>query len=120
MIKMMLEFDKQKIIKDNEVSLKDIENAIMEDLRSRGIYKDEKGFYVGGSFANFGNFIFSLMDIGWMIPYIKEWKWYNSDRCHSENEFIVEDILSYAKNGRSWEGVKNGIYLEKLCCQESN
>ena len=29
---------------------------------------------------------------------------------------IVEDILAYIKNGRSWEGIPNGIYVEKSFC----
>lgn len=114
MIKMMLELDKPKIIQEGRVSIEDIEDIIMEDLESRGIFRDEDGFFTGGTFRDFGNFIFTLMDVEWMIPYIKEWKWYNSDRCYSENEFIVEDILAYTKNGRSWEGLENGIYLEEL------
>lgn len=116
MVKMRLEFDKEKILQEGIITWEEIEACLAKDFTSRGIYKDEHGFYVGGSFFGFGGWIVSMLDEELFISYLTEWKWYNSDRSADESEFIVEDVLAYAKNGRSWEGLPNGVYLEKSYC----
>ena len=116
MVKMILELDKEKIVRDGIIPLQEVEDALQEDFSSRGIYKDEHGFYVGGSFFGFGGLMSSLWDSELFVSYVKEWKWYNSDRSDDDSEFIVEDILAYVKNGKSWEGIPNGVYVEKSFC----
>lgn len=116
MVKMRMELDREKIIQEGIISLENLETDIRADFEERGIYKDEHGFYVGGSFFGFGLWIGGMLEEDLFISYLTEWKWYNSDRSEREDEFVVEDLLAYAKNGRSWEGIPNGVYVERSSC----
>ena len=113
MIKMRLELDRSKIIREGIVGLEDLENALARDFSSRGICKDEDGFYVGDNFGGFAGLISSLWDSELFLSYVSEWKLYDSDMTEDENEFFVEDILAFAQNGLSWRGVEGGYYTER-------
>lgn len=116
MVKMRMELDWEKIEEEGIISPEEVKESFQKDFLARGIYKDEHGFYVGGSFFGFGGWIASMLEEELFISYLTEWKWYNSDRSEREDEFIVEDLLAYARNGGSWEGLPNGVYLERSSC----
>lgn len=69
------------------------DKAVNDAFGTLGIYLDDKGFYVGGSFEKFGGIYLSLKKQKWFMENIKEWKLYESDSEGLNDEYNVEDLL---------------------------
>lgn len=104
MLKMFLELDADKIEREGKYDLDKINAYLDKETKSRGIYKDKTGFYVGGSFAAFGGLILLLAEDAWFLDNVKEWKWYNSDGQKNPEDFGVEDIAQFFRNKKKMAG----------------
>ena len=97
MMKMEIEIDEEKIIENNEYSVKEVYEKINDIAKNAGITKREKcGLFVGNDdekdFAHFGIIILDLKNEEWFMLYVKKWIWY------VEGE--AEDILEHYRQKR--------------------
>ena len=92
MLKMLIELDENKILSEKKYDLDSIKKVINDSCSARGIYMDDKGFYVGGTFGKFGGLILGLSKEEWFMENVSKWLWYNSDESDNPEDFIVEDI----------------------------
>lgn len=100
MIKVKIILDEEKILNENKYSLKKIWGTIDFVYEKAGLICEENGTYRGNGsetdFASHALIIEAFSKETWFMDNIKEWLWYNSDPCYSdnENEYSVADILS--------------------------
>ena len=92
MLKMLIELDENKLLTEKKYDLESIKQIIHDSCATRGIYMDNEGFYVGGTFGKFGGLILGLSKEEWFMENVSKWLWYNSDESNNPEDFIIEDI----------------------------
>lgn len=96
--KMKFEFDYDKLQEENYdmEKLEEYTDWLYGWMEKEGIYKDEEGFYVGGSYESFWAIILKICDDETLLHYLKEWHWYNFEEHpgHPE-ECEGEELLEH-------------------------
>jgi hypothetical protein len=98
-MKMLVEYDVEKIEREEKYDLQEIDEIVNEVFSMNGLHKNEDGFYVGGDFVEFGAVILYLTEKKWFMDNIKVWKWYQSDEAETDDEYYEDDVLADFRDG---------------------
>lgn len=93
--KMLIEFDREKIEREQIYDIEALEACIAERFAASNIYKDEKGYY-GGSFEKLGAVTLDLMHLDWFLDNAKTWLWLtleNDTDNPTDDDYSAEDFL---------------------------
>lgn len=97
MMKMLIEFDREKILREQQYNLEDMEKYIEKMFAIGNMHRDEEGIFGIGDFSSIGAIVSVLSKKEWFTGNVKRWIWYDSGFDDSENpRFSEEDLmLSY-------------------------
>lgn len=97
MMKMLIELDRDKILREQEYNLTEMEDCIERLFTDVGMHRDADGFFVDGDFISIGAIVWSLSDTQWFIENVKRWLWYESENEHptDDSEFSIEDLVAH-------------------------
>lgn len=93
-MKMLVEYDVEKIEREDKYDLQEFDETVKAIFKEKGLYQNEKGFYVGGDFVKFGAVALVLKKKKWFMDNIKVWKWYQSDEEETDDEYYEDDLIA--------------------------
>ncbi len=98
MLKCEVQFDNEKIIRDDIYTPESVRQATDEMFVDKfDLVKGENGFYLekgnDNDFVHFWSAILSLKRLDWFMDYVSRWIWYNSDNSDDPLDFSEEDLL---------------------------
>lgn len=89
MLKMIIEFDEEKIIREGKCDLQKMHACLTERFTKSGLQVKENGIYIDSERDNdlihFMAIATALSEIEWFKRYIKKWDWYEEDWEEPEN-----------------------------------
>lgn len=89
MLKMVIEFDEDKIKREGKYDLQKMYASLYERFTEEGLRVEKNGVYVdGGKESDLMSFMViatALPGIEWFRKYIKKWDWYEEDWEEPEN-----------------------------------
>ena len=99
MLKCEVQFDNEKIIRDDIYTPESVRKATDEMFVDEfDLVKGENGFYYQkGSdedYVHFMSAILSLKRLDWFMKYASKWLWFENDQDGDYGDFYVEDLLS--------------------------
>lgn len=96
MLKMLIEFDREKIFREQLYIFEELEKNIEEMFASKNVYRDEDGLFVTEDLSIMGTAFHSLLKQQWFTNNLKRWIWYDSG---NGSEFEEIDLTVYCYKG---------------------
>lgn len=107
MLKFEIEFNKEKISKENIYDINNLYHIVDEAFAKYNLSKIAKGTYRDNNtkddYANMWLIVWTLIETDWFIPNISKLLWVESDDDNN-SIYNVEDVLEYCKQ----EGLNGG------------
>lgn len=97
MLKVEIVLNEDKILEE-EKNLEVMWLKIDNEYTKYGLKKINKGVYIDAGrdsdWMHFGKANIALAEKRWFTDYVVSWLWFNSDDGKTEDDFVVEDIIT--------------------------
>lgn len=102
MLKVKYTLDLLKIQQDDKYLVSDVVYSAEQKFARYGLQKVGEGEFVNvpgneEHYAQMWDTIFGLAKQEWFAPYVTEFLWMNSDEGEHENDFAIDDLISFFK-----------------------
>ena len=94
MMKMLVELDENKILREGKYNLAKMNAFISNAFEKRNMVKDAENWYVNGNFESCGSLALILSHKEWFMTNVKRWLWYD------EADDSTEDLKAHYSNER--------------------
>lgn len=100
MLKVKYVLDKEKIVREGKYPVNDVVYLAEQKFARYGLRKVGEGEFVNvpgnkDHFAQMWDIIFELAKQEWFAHYVTEFFWFNSDRGKTEDDFVVNNLLTF-------------------------
>ena len=92
-MKMFIELDENKILKEEKYSLEKINSFISNAFDKRNMTQDSDGWYSNGTFASCGSLALILSSKDWFMDNVQKWLWYDDE------DGSIEDLKAHYSKG---------------------
>ena len=89
MMKMFVELDENKILKEGKYNLSKMNLFISSAFAKRNMMLDSDGWYSNGTFASCGSLALILSSKDWFMTNVQKWLWYDDE------DGSVEDLKAH-------------------------
>ena len=93
MMKMLVELDENKILKEGKYNLNKMNSYISNAFEERNMVKDSENWYANGTFTSCGSIALILSSKEWFMANVQKWLWYDDE------DDSVEDLKAYYSKG---------------------